>query len=257
VFIIHSSLYFFVVTRRNSNNAVLLVFLDLLAKLLEDYLSADLCADAIIGNFALVSELLDEVMDYGYPQTLDLRALSGYVLREKPKNPPKDFPINATLFLTWHPEGIEYHVNEVFVDVIEYISLLVGKNGAVIQHEVNLTCYLSGIPELGIGLNDNIIFDQTDDQARQTDVTRRVFELHDMKFHQCVKLSQYERDRSITFILPNEKFNLLKYRLSAVPPEAIKKVQDELVTPPTDWTSGTRAAGRTSANAELFLDKHL
>jgi AP-1 complex subunit mu len=156
-------------------------------------------------------------MDYAYPQTLDLQALSGWVLREKPKNPPKDFPINATLFVTWRPEGIEYHVNEVFVDVLEYINLLIGKNGAVIQHEIKLMCYLSGMPELRIGFNDNIIFDQ----VRQTNVMRRVFELDDMKFHQCVKLSQYERERYITFIPPDGKFNLLKYRVSSTVPPII------------------------------------
>jgi AP-1 complex subunit mu len=77
LFIIRSSLYFFMVTRRNSNVAVLLAFLDSLAKLFEDYLAADLCADAIIDNFSLIYELLDEVMDDGSPQTLDLRRFPG------------------------------------------------------------------------------------------------------------------------------------------------------------------------------------
>jgi AP-1 complex subunit mu len=42
-----------------------------------------------------------------------------------------------------------------------------------------------------------------------------------MKFHQCVKLSQYERDRPITFIPPDGKFNLLKYRVSSAVPQVI------------------------------------
>jgi hypothetical protein len=32
---------------------------------------------------------------------------------------------------------------------------------------------------------------------------RRVFELGDIKFHSCVRLSQFERDRSITFLAPD------------------------------------------------------
>jgi AP-1 complex subunit mu len=121
--------------------------------------------------------------------------------------------------VTWRPEGLDYNVNEVYVDVIEYVHVLVGANDAVIQNEVdgviNMTCYLSGMPEVRIGLNDVIIFDQKSDPQRQTDVSRRIFELEDIKFHQCVRIAQYEKDRSITFIPPDGKFDLLKYRLTS------------------------------------------
>jgi AP-1 complex subunit mu len=42
-----------------------------------------------------------------------------------------------------------------------------------------------------------------------------VFELEDIKFHSCVRLSQFERDRSIAFVPPDGEFNLMRYRPSA------------------------------------------
>jgi AP-1 complex subunit mu len=220
-YIDRASMYFVSVTRTNSNVTLLLTFLSSLAKLFEDYLGT-LSAEVIIDNFSLVYELLDEVMDYGYPQTLDATALGEYILREKPRDPgdqPKGVPISATGVVSWRKENLEYGVNEVFVDVVEKVNMLVAKNGAVIHNEIvgeiNLATYLSGMPELRIGLNDKILFDQNDQQQHQTDVSRRVFELEDIKFHPCVRLSQFERDRSITFIPPDGEFNLMTYRLSA------------------------------------------
>ena len=220
-YIDRASMYFVAVTRTNSNVTLLLTFLSSLAKLFEFYLDK-LTAEDIIDNFSLVYELLDEVMDYGYPQLTDPQALSEYILRDKPRDlsaQPTNVPVNATGLVTWRKENLEYSVNEVFVDVIEKVNMLVAKNGAVIHNEIvgeiNLATYLSGMPELRIGLNDKILFDQGDEQQHQTDVSRRVFELEDIKFHPCVKLSQFERDRSITFIPPDGEFNLMKYRLSA------------------------------------------
>jgi AP-1 complex subunit mu len=53
------------------------------------------------------------------------------------------------------------------------------------------------------------------EQHRQTDVSRRVFGLEDIKFNSCVRLSQFERDRSIAFIPPDGEFNPMRHRPSA------------------------------------------
>lgn len=108
-----------------------------------------------------------------------------------------------------------------FVDVIEKVNMLVAKNGAVIHNEIvgeiNMDTHLSGMPELKIGLNDKVLFesDSNSTDSSSPDVSRRVFELEDIKFHPCVRLSQFERDRSITFVPPDGEFNLMTYRLSA------------------------------------------
>jgi AP-1 complex subunit mu len=70
------------------------------------------------------------------------------------------------------------------------------------------------MPELQLGLNDKILFTDRQ-QHHRADVSRSVSELEDAKFHACVKLSQFERNRTITFIPPDGEFNLMMYRLSA------------------------------------------
>ena len=39
-------------------------------------------------------------------------------------------------------------------------------------------------------------------------------ELEDVKFHQCVRLSKFESDRTISFIPPDGDFELMSYRIS-------------------------------------------
>jgi AP-1 complex subunit mu len=38
--------------------------------------------------------------------------------------------------------------------------------------------------------------------------------MEDIKFHQCVRLSRFENDRTISFIPPDGEFELMSYRLS-------------------------------------------
>ena len=47
-------------------------------------------------------------------------------------------------------------------------------------------------------------------------------DLEDVKFHQCVRLSRFENDRTISFIPPDGEFELMSYRLST-------HVRDEII----------------------------
>lgn len=38
-------------------------------------------------------------------------------------------------------------------------------------------------------------------------------ELDDIKFHQCVRLTRFENERTISFIPPDGDFELMSYRL--------------------------------------------
>lgn len=71
----------------------------------------------------------------------------------------------VTNAVSWRSEGIRYRKNEVFLDVIESVNLLVNANGDVVRSEilgsVKMKCYLSGMPELRLGLNDKVMFEST------------------------------------------------------------------------------------------------
>ena len=64
------------------------------------------------------------------------------------------------------------------------------------------------MPELRLGLNDKVMFETTGRATRG-----KAVEMEDVKFHQCVRLSRFENDRTISFIPPDGEFELLSYRL--------------------------------------------
>jgi AP-1 complex subunit mu len=103
--------------------------------------------------------------------------------------------------------------NEVFLDVTESMSLLVNSNGQVVHSEVTgalkMRCYLSGMPECKLGLNDKMMM-----EAQGKAGKGKAVELEDMKFHQCVRLSRFDADRTVSFIPPDGAFDLMTYRLS-------------------------------------------
>ena len=73
---------------------------------------------------------------------------------------------------------------------------------------VKMRVYLSGMPELRLGLNDKVLFESTG-RGKSKSV-----ELEDVKFHQCVRLSRFDNDRTISFIPPDGEFEQMSYRLN-------------------------------------------
>ena len=69
----------------------------------------------------------------------------------------------ATNIVSWRPEGIKHAKNEIFLDVIERLNILVSARGNVLSSEilgrVRMRSFLSGMPELKLGLNDKNLFD--------------------------------------------------------------------------------------------------
>ncbi len=65
------------------------------------------------------------------------------------------------------------------------------------------------MPELRLGLNDKVMFETTGRATRG-----KAVEMEDVKFHQCVRLSRFENDRTISFIPPDGEFELMSYRLN-------------------------------------------
>jgi AP-1 complex subunit mu len=123
-------------------------------------------------------------------------------------------PIALTNAVSWRVEGIKHRKNEIFLDVIEKLNILVASNGTVLHSEImgsiQMKSFLSGMPELKLGLNDKLMFEAT---GRSTNRVKAV-ELEDIKFHQCVRLARFENDRTISFIPPDGEFELMSYRLN-------------------------------------------
>merc|ERR1712010_124935 len=128
-------------------------------------------------------------MDHGYPQTTESDILKEYITQEghRAEAAPKP-PMALTNAVSWRSEGIKHKKNEIFLDVVEKLNLLVSSNGSVLRSEIlgalKMKSFLSGMPELKLGLNDKLLFEAT---GRPTAKGKSV-EMEDVKFHQCVRL---------------------------------------------------------------------
>jgi AP-1 complex subunit mu len=211
--------------------------------------------ESIKDNFVVVYELLDEMMDFGYPQVTESDLLKDYIKIEGYKlekilteknfskvlnmlsnigtqeaikslgfsfsNSEKDttneitVPKAVTNAISWRKEGIFHKKNEVFLDVIELISLQVSKKGQTINSEISgslkMKTFLTGMPELKLGLNDKVLFEALN---KSESAKRKAVDLDDVKFHHCVRMDKFKINRSITFVPPDGSFDLMNYRLS-------------------------------------------
>eukprot|EP00607_Mallomonas_marina_P010533 CAMPEP_0182418022 /NCGR_PEP_ID=MMETSP1167-20130531/2478_1 /TAXON_ID=2988 /ORGANISM="Mallomonas Sp, Strain CCMP3275" /LENGTH=418 /DNA_ID=CAMNT_0024591973 /DNA_START=158 /DNA_END=1414 /DNA_ORIENTATION=+ len=214
VYIKCNNLFLLAVTKRNSNVALIMFYLYRLTNVFKDYFG-ELEEESIRDNFVVVYELLDETMDFGYPQTCESRILREVITQESNRLEvaPRP-PVALTNAVSWRSEGIKHRKNEIFLDVVEKLNLLVSSNGTVLHSEivgaVQMKSFLSGMPELKLGLNDKLMFEAT---GRSTTRIKAV-ELEDIKFHQCVRLARFENDRTISFIPPDGEFELMTYRLN-------------------------------------------
>uniref|UniRef100_A0A8C5EYT5 AP-1 complex subunit mu-1-like n=1 Tax=Gouania willdenowi TaxID=441366 RepID=A0A8C5EYT5_GOUWI len=209
----HNNLYLVAMTKKNANAALVYSFLYRIVQVFQEYFK-ELEEESIRDNFVTVYELMDEVMDFGFPQTTDSKILQEYITQQGHKlevGAPRP-PATVTNAVSWRSEGIKYRKNEVFMDVIESVNLLVNANGSVLRSEIvgsiKLRVVLSGMPELRLGLNDKVLFEITGREKSKT------VELEDVKFHQCVRLSRFENDRTISFIPPDGESELMSYRLN-------------------------------------------
>ncbi|CAB4057814.1 AP1M [Lepeophtheirus salmonis] len=73
-YIKRNNLYVVATTRKNSNIAMIFVLLHKICSVMEDYFK-DVEEESIRDNFVIIYELLDELVDFGYPQTTDGKIL--------------------------------------------------------------------------------------------------------------------------------------------------------------------------------------
>jgi len=217
VYIKYNNLFIMAVTQRNSNAAMILLFLYRLVEVFKDYFK-ELEEESIRDNFVITYELLDEMMDFGYPQISESKILREYITQEAHKLQVEKLPMAVTNAVSWRSEGIKHRKNEIFLDVVERLNLLVAANGTLLRSEIlgslKMRSYLSGMPELKLGLNDKLLFEASRRSSGRGPSKGKAVEMEDIKFHQCVRLARFENDRTISFIPPDGEFELMSYRLS-------------------------------------------
>eukprot|EP00033_Pygsuia_biforma_P003336 GCRY01003655.1.p1 GENE.GCRY01003655.1~~GCRY01003655.1.p1 ORF type:complete len:428 (+),score=83.02 GCRY01003655.1:216-1499(+) len=235
------------VVKKDANAALVFQYLNKMCDIFKSYFR-NFDEATIRNNFVLMYELLDEIIDFGYPQTTEVAALKQYITQGGIKMDASEeanrIAIQATGAVSWRKDGIKYRKNEVFLDVYENINLLMSAKGTVLHADVSgqiiIKSYLSGMPECKFGLNDRLMLDQEQPIAGPNRSGKSV-EIDDCTFHPCVKLSKFDTERSISFIPPDGEFELMKYRTS------------EQLTLPFKLHPIVRELGRTRLEANVTV----
>ncbi|MCI14819.1 AP-1 complex subunit mu-2-like, partial [Trifolium medium] len=79
--------------------------------------------ESLRDNFVVVYELLDEIMDFGYPQYTEAKILSEFIKTDAYRMEVTQRPPMAV-------------TNAVFLDVVESVNILVNSNGQIIRSDV-------------------------------------------------------------------------------------------------------------------------
>lgn len=161
-------------------------------------------------NFATVYQLLEEMMDFGYPLTTEPNALKAMI---KPasvisrltsaatgvSNVSDILPDGTISNMPWRKTGVKYAQNEIYLDIIEEIDAIVDRNGQIISSEVSgviaANSRLSGVPDLALSFANPGLID-------------------DCSFHPCVRYTRFERDKIVSFVPPDGPFELMRYRVN-------------------------------------------
>ncbi|XP_061220056.1 AP-4 complex subunit mu-1, partial [Neopsephotus bourkii] len=224
----HSGLYFVATTRAEASPFTLLEFLNRLVALLRDF-CGPLSEQNLGGNLALAAELLEEMLDYGYIQSTAPELLRS-LTQSPPVSPPpfslldlgsiglfgadtqrsKVAPGSAATRPLGAPRGEQGE--ELFVDVLERLTVVLGSNGTPlkvdVQGEMRLKCYIPNCRELRLGLSEEFCVGKAELRGYGTQVR-----VDDVSFHPCVNLEEFEAQRVLRVTPPQGEVTLMRYQL--------------------------------------------
>lgn len=208
--IYRDKLFFLSVIQTEVPPLFVIEFLHRVAEMFQDYFGE--CSEAVIkDNVVIVYELLEEMLDNGFPLATESNVLKEMIrpptiLRSVvntltgSSNVGETLPTGQLSTIPWRRAGVKYTNNEAYFDVVEEIDAILDKSGttvfAEIQGVVEACVKLSGMPDLTLSFMNPRLLD-------------------DASFHPCVRFKRWESERVLSFIPPDGNFTLMSYHVSA------------------------------------------
>ena len=226
-------LFFVLTSKGNCSPSFTAALLSRISQVIKDYCGMN-SEEAIRKNFVLIYELLDEMMDFGYPQetsTDHLKAfvynkpvltkespsssyIPGFIQKQLPQFAKTKSSNQTNKPIAWDARSQKSTKNEIYVDLIERITVLFNSNGSILKSEIDgcvrMKSYLSGQPELRLGLNEDIVVGRQGNAGMVYGATI----VDDMTFHQACRLQDFDRDRVISLQAPEGECIALNYRIN-------------------------------------------
>ena len=216
VSVLHNKLFFLAVLAQETSPLMVIELLHRVVDIFDTYLK-EVTEMAIKENFTTIYQVLEEVMDNGFPFITEPNALTSLiappsmlgrmVTAMSGKSAVSDVLDGAaTSQIPWRKSGVKYTQNEIYFDVTETIDVIIDSSAQMIACDcsgvVNCNCRLSGVPDLSLSF------------ANPSCIT-------DCAFHPCVRYSRYEREKLVSFVPPDGKFELMKYRVTKPGPKGM------------------------------------
>ncbi|XP_063244156.1 AP-3 complex subunit mu-1 isoform X1 [Bacillus rossius redtenbacheri] len=204
------SMFFVAVCMTEVPPLFVIEFLHRVVDTFEDYFSE--CTESIIKeHYVVVYELLDEMLDNGFPLATEsnilkelikppniLRTIANTVTGKS--NVSAILPSGQLSNVPWRRTGVKYTNNEAYFDVVEEVDAIIDKAGstvfAEIQGYIDCCIKLSGMPDLTLSFMNPRLFD-------------------DVSFHPCVRFKRWESERILSFIPPDGNFRLMSYHIGS------------------------------------------
>ena len=215
-----NELYLVLTTKDNVSPSYFLEILDKLMKVIKDHCGV-LSEESIRKNFVLIYEIIDEMIDFGYPQLSSTEQIKPFVFTEpvvisSKISAPSIFSKNTT-----SGDSVKKPIsqvtdskskkNEIFVDIIEKLTALFNSSGSLINIGIDgcikMKSYLKGNPELKLTLNDDISI------GRPTGYSSGSV-IDDCNFHQSVNTREFESQRTLYITPPDGEFVVMNYRIN-------------------------------------------
>eukprot|EP00029_Vermamoeba_vermiformis_P002996 TRINITY_DN13360_c0_g1_i1.p1 TRINITY_DN13360_c0_g1~~TRINITY_DN13360_c0_g1_i1.p1 ORF type:complete len:432 (-),score=121.03 TRINITY_DN13360_c0_g1_i1:93-1388(-) len=213
-------LYIVAVTKDNSDATGIFEVLYALIKIFKSYFGS-FDEESVRDNIVTVVEVVEEILDYGFPQTTDADSIKNLIttqskaIKKAREEQISQITIQTTGQLPWRSIDLRYKRNEIYIDVIESVNLLMSTAGNILKADVTgqimMKTQLSGMPECKLGMNDKILLDKETKMGKKPKTANGI-ELDDVTMHQCVKLGRFDADRTISFVPPDGEFELMRYR---------------------------------------------
>ncbi|NIG60876.1 AP-2 complex subunit mu isoform X1 [Pontoporia blainvillei] len=192
-----SNIWLATVTRQNVSAAMVFEFLCKMCDIMAAYFGK-ISKENIRNNFVLIYQLLDEILDFGYPENSETGVLKTFITQQgiKSQHQTKKSSLRS------HWAG----------------CLVAGaRQGQVLSAHVSgwvvMKSYPSGMPECKFGMNDKTVIEKqgkgTADETSKSG--KQSIAIDNSTFHQCVRLSKFDSERSISFIPPDGEFELMRY----------------------------------------------
>mmetsp|Transcript_51841 Transcript_51841/g.119186 ORF Transcript_51841/g.119186 Transcript_51841/m.119186 type:complete len:437 (-) Transcript_51841:176-1486(-) len=257
-----NGLFFLATTVHNVSPSFVIELLTQLTKVCKDYIGV-LNEESLRKNFTLIYELVDEILDFGYPQVASTAELQAFVFNEAApvtsavasrlptlKSTPKTMSSRAVHKPIALRDSARGEKNEIFVDVIDRISATFNASGAVrtfsIDGSIQMKSYLTGSPELHLALNDELVV------ASSGKAGYGMVELDNVNFHECVQLEKFEQERMLVLEPPHGEFVLMNFHIGSLRHEGQIPFR---ITPVMTSISDYKQELRLQVNAE-FVDKY-